>query len=156
MKKIRSGFETNSSSAHSLVIDHSDESVIHPISELGFIDEANFLNVDGETYFGWEWNIWNSPGDKVNYLYIDSGGSDERIQRLKDILMKNTGTFGVNFLSISDSKYDPYVDHQSRGNSEEVFEMTDDNIWRFIMNPNSKFRGGNDNEYGPWSNDEDE
>ena len=154
MKKIRAGFETNSSSAHSFVVDFSDDSPLQEIALLGFKDENNILNVTGETRFGWKWHVWNYPGDKANYLFIDNMNNNERIQRLKDILANNTGADDVIFSDVEDDcsgdvcKY--YIDHQSYGTSEKIFELSDDQIWEFLMNPHCLFRGGNDNEEGPW------
>jgi hypothetical protein len=156
--KIRAGFETNSSSAHSLVLPADGETTLSKTSQLGFIDEANELHISGNTCFGWEWEIWDYPGDKVNYLIIDSGHDEGLINRLKRVIMDNTGTFNVVFDSIVEAKeqgsYNTYVDHQSIGTSAPVRKFNDEQLWNFIMNPSAMIRGGNDNSDGPWRPDD--
>ena len=150
-RKVRAGFETNSSSAHTLVLDDSDVvPTINVNARLGYIDEKNQLHIVGNTEFGWEWEIWDYPGDKVNYLYLDNRHNSAAVDRLKSVLMKYTGTTDVHFDSIYEPKSFAYIDHQSEGTSAPVFELDDEGIWQFIMSTTSAIKGGNDNSDGPF------
>jgi len=134
---MREKFDMNL--AHSFVVNFK-ESTHQPVSILGFIDDIGALHIDGETRFGEKWHSWNYAGDKSNYLFSDNLTNKERIQRLKSILKNNTGAVDVIF---------PEVENHSCGISEKLFELSDSQLWEFIMNPNCMFRGGNDDE-GPW------
>jgi hypothetical protein len=157
MIKVRDGFETNSSSSHSVVISGTDN-VFSDFAMLGILD-GDTLHIDGETNFGWEWEIWSMPGDKINYIIIDS--DDEAVtERIVELIKEKTGAKHVEFTSLDAAKkegsYNAYVDHQSIGTSAEVRGLDNESLWKFIMNPESSFRGGNDNSDGPWSTYDDE
>jgi hypothetical protein len=151
MSVIRDGFETNSSSSHSLII--SDDLDFAPDTNFGPIKDG-VLTVDGVTDFGWQWDIWCMPGDKLNYLYLEAG-SEVRKDRLDQIITENLGVAKIQYFGSADpdsvrSSYRAYIDHQSTGTSSDVWSMTDAQIWGWLTNPNSCIRGGNDNETGPW------
>ena len=151
MSVIRNGFETNSSSSHSLVI--SEDLDFAPDTNFGPIKDG-VLTVDGVTNFGWQWDIWCKPGDKLNYLYLEAHGQDRK-DRLNQIVTSNLGITEIQYFGSSDPdqvriSYNAGIDHQSINTSEEVWSMTDAQIWEWLTNPNSCIHGGNDNETGPW------
>ena len=152
MTKVRDGFETNSSSSHSVVISDSDN-VFTDVAYLGQLElDGETLHVEGETTFGWEWELWSMPGDKLNYILIDNDNDPSVRERLVNLIKEKTGVKYVDFPGVDNAKeYEAYVDHESRGTSRDVLELDDDDLWKFIMNPESSFRGGNDNDDGPWS-----
>lgn len=157
MIKVRDGFETNSSSSHSVVISDVDNA----FTDLSYLGQLEFggktLHVEGETRFGWEWEIWSMPGDKLNYILIDNDNDELVRERLVNLIKEKTGVEHVDFPDFDNApEYGAYVDHQSSGTSQEVLRLDDDELWRFIMNPESAFRGGNDNDEGPWSTYYDE
>ena len=157
MIKVRDGFETNSSSSHSVVISDTDN-VFTNVAMLGAI-EGDTLHIEGETAFGWDWEIWSMPGDKINYILIDS--DDEAVtERIVELVKEKTGVKHVDFPSLTTARaansWSAYVDHQSIGTSVEVRSLDDESLWKFIMNPESSFRGGNDNSDGPWSTYDDQ
>lgn len=145
MKKIRASFETNSSSAHTLVI--SDNEISNTINDLGYFsfnqDKKIFHVSGGETEFGWEWLTYSYPPTKANYLYLD--GDKER---LTNIILEQTSADEVVFQDINEANY-PYIDHQSQGCSTPIFNLSDEEVWHFLMN-DSVIRTGNDNSSGPW------
>jgi len=152
---IRYGFETNSSSSHSLVINPSVD-MLNSINDLGVYEGANESQkfvISGNTRFGWEWEIWDSPADKLFYMLIDADDENftslmrEYIASKVDVTPENVI---FNEFDGRDS-YDCYVDHESHGTSLSIRSKPLDEIWEFIMNPNSCVRGGNDNQCGPWS-----
>jgi len=157
MIKVRDGFETNSSSSHSVVISDSD-SVFTDLAYLGTLElDGGTLHVEGEIAFGWGWELWSMPGDKLNYILIDNDKDELVRERLVNLIKEKTGVKHVDFPGIDNAReYNAYVDHQSAGTSREVLELSDDSLWKFIMNPESAFRGGNDNDNGPWSTYYDE
>lgn len=158
---IRHGFETNSSSSHSLVIS-PDNDVLTDVSKLGVYEdstEGRKFIVSGNTKFGWEWEIWDYPGDKLFYILID-GASEELTNEMRQMVatkaeveFKNVIFDGIDNCN---DNYSCYIDHQSLGTSSDVRRMETEEIWQFIMNPNSCFRGGNDNQCGPWSYNDNE
>lgn len=156
MHKVREGFESNSSSSHTLVIGDISVPLIKELSQLGFLDKSGNFVITGNTRFGWEWEIWDCPSDKASYLRIDCDNNDQRVNRLREIIGKNVGVeaYRVIFDGIDDDDpdtlYSYYIDHQSAGTSAEVFDGDDDAVWNFIMNPSAKILGGNDNSDGPW------
>lgn len=155
MIRVRDGFETNSSSSHSVVISDSDNTFTD-LAYLGIID-GETLHVEGETIFGWEWELWSMPGDKLNYILIDNDNDELIRERLINLIKEKTGVKHVDFPGIDGGgEYNAYVDHQSKYTSGKVLELGDDDLWKFIMNPESAFRGGNDNDDGPWSTYYDE
>lgn len=149
MIKIRRTFETNSSSAHTLVI--SDNDICHSFSDLGHFTFENGKKIfhvsGGDSAFGWNWLVYADAPSKANYLYLD-GNQERLISIIKNFTQADEVMFD-DILEENSARYGAYIDHQSRGTSYKVFSMTDKEIWRFIMN-DSAIRTGNDNSDGPW------
>lgn len=153
MHKVREGFESNSSSSHTLVIGDLSMPLIKELNMLGKLDDDGNFVITGNTRFGWEWETWDFPADKACYLRIDCEHNNNRVDQLREVIGKNVGVepWRVIFEGIDDAdkSYSYYIDHESVGTSSEVFCGGDDAIWNFIMNPSAKILGGNDNEDGP-------
>lgn len=152
----RRGWETNSSSSHSLVLDPKAEAVFRKAAEFGFVKDG-VLTIQGKSDFGWEWEIWDDPSDKVNYLLID--GFPPR--RMIDLLIANLGVDEVKIEILNDVEgiggrssgmevSGGSLDHQSAGTTARIQALSDEEVWAFITNPENMIRGGNDNEDGPW------
>jgi hypothetical protein len=155
MHKVREGFESNSSSSHTLVIGDISVPLIKDLAQLGHVDEKGNFIIAGNTRFGWEWEIWDFPADKACYLRIDSDNEPWLIDRLREAIGENVGVEPQNVIfegiddEDPDTMYSYYIDHQSVGTSVEVLNGGKESIWNFIMNPESMVEGGNDNEDGP-------
>ena len=151
MKQIReNAFETNSSSSHSLVLSPDNIEYI-PDTYFGIIDKEGtlFVNIK-DVNFGWQWEIWNSAEEKLQYLYLDHKYNTQYIHDLEQLLIEKLSIVSV--LWVDDDNYSN-IDHQSNGTS---YEITIDKAWDFLTNPHSVIRGGNDNEEGPWDYDEED
>lgn len=154
---FRKGWETNSSSSHSLVLDPSEKSVFRKAAEFGPV-EGGILTINGKVDFGWEWEIWDDPGDKVNYLLVDGFP----VERMIHLLTTRLGVDDVRFEVMSpvegignrnagwERNEVGGIDHQSVGTTSRIQSLTDDEVWAFITNPKNVIRGGNDNSEGPW------
>lgn len=145
MKTVRHAvFETNSSSTHSISI-NSDTELYGSITP----DENGVITLTGGR-FGWEWKRYNDCLTKANYCAIDSDGSDEKRNMLREVIMEHTGASDVVFqvtTSYKDDEYS-YIDHQSVGTSHPTFSSKE-NLKNFIFNRNSYLFTGNDNDYEP-------
>ena len=150
--KRRGKPETNSSSSHSLVVEVGSNSVLNSCAEFGPISEDGELHITPTTQdFGWQWAIWDDPATKLAYLLHD--GFDK--ERMVSILNANlVGKFGVTSIRLPNLKDGYGIDHQSIGTSSEVRDLSDEDVWQFLIGP-SVIRGGNDNEPGPYDNDDD-
>ncbi len=152
----RRGWETNSSSSHSLVLDPLAKAVFREAAEFGFVKDR-VLTIHGNEDFGWEWEIWTDPSDKVNYLLIDGFPPDRMIR----LLIANLDIDDVKIAVLQDVEgiggrsagmelKGGSIDHQSVGTTAKIRSLSDEEVWAFITNPNNMIRGGNDNEEGPW------
>lgn len=145
MTKVQNNFETNSSSCHSLCIANTD-TPFEDLATLGYKDEDGVFYVTGETTFGWQVSLYNDAGSKANYLRIDNEHDKEFVDRLRSIIASNIGGDKVVFEGVDCAKkYDAYIDHQSQGTSFPVTQLSDEEIWKFIMNPDCSFQTDNDN-----------
>lgn len=152
---IRNGFETNSSSSHSLTL--VSELTVQPDYNIGDL-EGTVLTIPGEFGFGWQWDIWDDAMSKIAYIYLDRcchGNHDkdtvpdpESLARLCSILTTYSGK-EIKTIKLSEDGYH-YIDHDSAGTTSELWQQSDEAIWKFITNPGCAIRGGNDNEEGPW------
>lgn len=167
---IRHCFETNSSSSHSLVITPDAPLPSVQSHDFGFLskdDKKTILVIQGQTEFGWQWDIWDKPGDKANYLYIDA--SYEQRYRLRNLIKTKFNVDEVVFLlgsqdswvldlacpaAIEEARLDAskaYIDHDSAGTSrDDRIWANDETLWAFLVSDQNLIRGGNDNEEGPW------
>lgn len=126
MKQTRYGFETNSSSTHSLVVsgirqqsvwNDGTERVefkasreLNPIALLGELQNDGTFIISGNIAFGWGIELWNFPADKATYLMLDEEseikcGTPKTIEfreRLRKLIAKKSGAEGVTFLGIDE------------------------------------------------------
>ena len=157
MINIRKGtFETNSSSTHSIVITKGSEK----------IDIPEKISIDLSDYgFGWEYDTYNSPEEKIAYLifglttetYYDN--LLEATKRL-DVLVKTITKWvkdveikGLKFTVYNGHPYfeveDGYVDHAS--DMKELIDAVLENeelLKRYLFSTDSFIATGNDNEDG--------
>ena len=118
----RSGFATNSSSSHSIILTPPNST-----SHLGNISEGN--------EFGWNWFLQQSFDQKLNYIMVALNHmSDEEL---------------IELLSVSQSDldrnrpHDGYIDHDSVG-------LIDSDNAKIVLHSNSiSILGGNDNSETP-------
>lgn len=145
-------FETNSSSTHSIVIVKDEKE----------LDIPDKMTIHLEEDFGWDYRIFNSAEDKLEYLIfgiIDSADSIteaiENIEKLVQIVKKWVNKIyikGIKLELYSDKFYistEGYLDH---GNyTKELLDNVLNNeelLKRFLFSPLSFIATGNDNEEG--------
>ena len=133
-KLIRSGvFETNSSSSHSVsVANETKEFVLDTI----YPDQDGIVEVSGDE-FGWEWFKHNDAQTKASYAAQQFAHNDDSLDKLKEVIMEQTGAEDVVFIGLGSG----YVDHDSMG----ILETSKEWLKNFIFNKNSWLFGGNDN-----------
>ena len=169
MEHVRkAAFETNSSSTHSIVIEHGE----FVASKLPVV-KGEVEIFPGE--FGWEIADYNDPATKASYCLtylmasankvdFDSKSNREvvrfrmsnvdsvthsvevqrRLHQLSRVIEEETGAIPV-FSSVPCGWYPwGYIDHQSHGVCAEAFD-SDESLRNFIFNPNSTLHTDNDN-----------
>lgn len=149
MKQIRQAWETNSSSSHSLVLENTPGMPVDA-THFGAVEDNILRVIFQETCFGWQWDVWDTPIEKLAYLILD--GLD--VERAERILTRNLNVKTTIIPELDNTNYNAYIDHQSIGTSWEVRNSSDEEIWQFLTN-DSEILGGNDNEGGPWDTGED-
>jgi len=152
-KHIRGGvFETNSSSSHSLVLARTDNILDVPFSPA--IMERGVVDIQTGEY-GWNVETFTHTMDKLSYLYTDAmGGSmdtdtpdpenNDKLKMIVDAVKEHTGC-DVNFVVEDDFYPFGYIDHQSVGECDEVWDAGVEGVKRFVFNPDSYFMTDNDN-----------
>ncbi len=152
-KHIRgSVFETNSSSTHSLVLANTDN--IMPVPFNIETMASGIINVYAGEY-GWSEETFTGTMDKLSYLYTDAminlcetdipdPEKNDKLKLIVEAVKEHTGC-NVNF--IVDSHWYPfgYIDHQSIGECDEVWEAGVEGVKQFVFNPDSYFITDNDN-----------
>lgn len=143
MRIIRKGmFETNSSSAHSIIISNKGTfEKIKPESDGSITIEAR--------EFGWEIEDYNSFYVKASYCltYAKQINDESLIAILAEVISKNTGATEVVFKPWcfgSDYSEWGYIDHQSSDVCAEAFAC-EESLTQFLFNPNSSLHTDNDN-----------
>jgi hypothetical protein len=133
-KLIRSGvFETNSSSSHSVsVANETKEFVLDTI----YPDQDGVVEVSGDE-FGWQWFKYNDAQTKASYAAQQFAHNDDELDKLKEVIMEQTGAEDVVFIGLGSG----YVDHDSMG----ILQTSKEWLKNFIFNKNSWLFGGNDN-----------
>lgn len=154
-------FETNSSSTHSICISQKEEKLAIP-KEIK-ID----LNRD-EYEFGWSYEKWDTPEEKLAYLILGIVGRnwyytslveataqiEKVLTRLKEWGVENVVIKGINFDLYSKDIYlstdcNSYLDHSAEtGELIEYLLERGDNLKNFLFSSKSFILGGNDNEEG--------
>lgn len=136
--KIRNNvFETNSSSTHSISISKDSEGILDTIVP---DDDGTIIFHGGE--FGWEWERYNDPMTKANYLavYLCCVKDDEHNKEFFERVIKDhTGAKEIIF------DVSGYIDHQSHSTAVDAFE-SEETLKNFIFNPKSYLFTGNDND----------
>lgn len=152
-KQTRTGvFETNSSSTHSLVLCESNNLLPQPFSD-NITEQGVVTASAGE--FGWNEETFTSVYDKLSYLYTDAmqyaDGNDEpnpaeneKLRMIVDAVKDHTGCV-VGFAKSGGYWDYGYIDHQSVGLCEEVWEKGVEGVKQFLFNPESYFETDNDN-----------
>lgn len=161
MKQIRRGvFETNSSSTHSVTVDHSKGLSPNYL----YVSEDGYIHVEfGE--FGWE--IWDYTdqesrlsylltmarylngcneaywGDETNEADIENFIETHDFERINEVVAECAGCKGL-WLEPSDG----YIDHQSRedySTLDDFLREYDTDIKEFIFGAGVTLRTDNDN-----------
>lgn len=152
-KHIRgSVFETNSSSTHSLVLAGTDNILAAPFNS-NVMERGVITVYSGE--YGWEVETFTDIYDKLSYLYTDAmlNASDtdypdpkenKKLQMIVDAVKEHTGC-DVQFAQENDFYPFGYIDHQSVGLCDEVWEAGIEGVKQFVFNPDSYFKTDNDN-----------
>lgn len=153
MKKIRPGvFETNSSSSHSLVLDESSNLLDQPFSDA--VVASGIVEINAGEY-GWEEDSFNSVGEKLSYLYTDAGMNlpddinpnlyteSDKLNMIRDAIKYHAG-LDTHFEEYEGS-FPGYIDHQSLGTCDTVWNKGVDGVVKFVFNPESSFETDNDN-----------
>lgn len=141
MKKIRKGiFETNSSSSHSIHIDHDTQ-----LMDISLIPDSNGIITIECDYYGWDWDTLRGAHEKANYCLTDVRNNTEKKELLREVIMEQTGAKEVKF--ITDGDY-VGIDHQSSGNTHEAFKSKE-LLRNLIFNERSTIHTGNDNSEAP-------
>lgn len=141
-KQVRQNvFETNSSSSHSISIEPSSDGLYDTIIP---DEEGNVILCGGE--FGWEIEEYTDALTKANYCAVDQLNDDSKIEMLKEVIKEQTGCNDViiNFSDEWNKANYSYIDHASRGTTNEAFYSKED-LRNFIFSKNSILYTDNDN-----------
>lgn len=147
--KIREGFISNSSSSCFVVVSNNGN-YHRPSLEIN--NGTLIIGDHGNMEFGWEFEKFYGFWDKVNWAVMQahySNMSEQRIAMIKKVIMDaypEVKEIDIRLKSDDDGgdRYSGYIDHQSVGESEEIFD--NESILRnFIFGANSYVQGGNDN-----------
>lgn len=154
MQQIRSSvFETNSSSSHSLVVCSDGNLTLAPFSKYEI--ERGFVGVISGEY-GWDIETFHDVYDKLSYIYTDACRSlektddpntvqNKKLNLIRKAIKLHTGLECV-FLKEDDEWYPfGYIDHQSVGETYEVWDRGVDSVIDFLFNKKSYFETDNDN-----------
>ena len=154
MKRFRKNiFETNSSSTHSFTIEN------------GSYEIKPEIKPDWYAEFGWQWENWSSPEEKLAYIcrcllsyeyYYKSDDEEEweedrlneNIKRILTPFQERLANLGVKFEIPTHKDLEKgYVDHADwyQEEIEEIIE-TDDELLNFLFNYDCEINGGNDND----------
>lgn len=163
MKKLirQSVWETNSSSTHSLSITSSNN-----LNDTIIPAEDGTITLTGGE-FGWEIEDYWDAFTKANYCALDICPRDwvayrkysadykshedikpeinseeaelnDRLKMLVKVIKEHTGAYSIIF------KLEGYIDHQSRGTSNEAFE-NEETLKQFLFSKSSGLHTDNDN-----------
>jgi hypothetical protein len=148
-KQTRQGvFETNSSSTHSISIVTAD---LNSVMDTIIPDEDGNIILSGGD-FGWEQATYHDAETKANYMLVyamDWSGDkkDEFLERLKEVIIEQTGCNDVIFKGNSSDYYEfGYIDHQSAEDHDYHYIFYDkEELRQFIFNGASYLETDNDN-----------
>lgn len=168
--------ETNSSSSHSVVICVDDNLLVD--NSLLPMDENGVIHIPCRENFGWEYEKYNDPMTKIQYvcgILWQNKSNRKMVKKLKDIIINYTGATDVLFeweekkknanTPEDEEENDDYywesgapgIDHNSSDIFPEIIESTK-SLKNFIFNSKSWLYLGNDNSEAPegFYEDEDE
>lgn len=141
MKNIRYNiFETNSSSSHSISLSDISDGIMNTIK----CNNKGIITLVGGD-FGWEYQKYNDPLTKANYCVTDQYHRPDNIEILKEVIKDHTGCKKVNI----ELSTNAYIDHQSRGTTDDIFSLGKEAIRQFIFNDRAYLFTGNDNDMAP-------
>lgn len=129
--KIRSGFVSNSSSSSFVVIGSGTQDAPKPGTVLKF-------DYDGETQFGWGPELVFGMQSRLNWAILQAEYYPELCGAIRAAIESVGCTWD------DTAEVDGYIDHQSIGNSLEIFDSTS-NMVAFLFGENSFIRVDNDN-----------
>lgn len=133
-------FETNSSSTHALSVFKKDGDYEIPTSMHLVINDFSF---------GWEISSYNTPDDKLAYLWIltDYFEDAERDEYRKKIISMLYAIGVTDFTWEEGNGWGGYVDHGSEALEFLTHILSDMDLFEgFIFNPLSMINTGNDND----------
>ena len=153
VRLVRHGFETNSSSAHSITL---GESAVY--DSITPNDEG--VIVLREYEFGWEWETYTTVEARLAYAYIyardwSGGYRTHFMDTLETVVRNHTGATAIvmgrtnewgNYDEYAEEDIGGYIDHQSVENGELDYLFQDPTLLKkFIFNAGSTIETGNDN-----------
>lgn len=145
MKKVRNEvFETNSSSAHSKTLSRNENGEFD--KKLSIVVKPAW---NGE--FGWEFETWNTIGQKLAYMIrclVCYDFNEKNFQDKIKPIQERLHNLGIDFELPTYEEYgNGYVDHEDwyQGEIEYIYE-DDDRLLAFLLNNESYIEGGNDND----------
>ena len=110
-------FETNSSSAHALIVP----------KEIKNIEEIKDYDVEiTADEFGWGYEEYNDPYTILSYLWTGLQGTSAE-ERLHELFPK------IKFIPFQED-YDCYIDHQSHDLPFVLIEQSDDVVYNIVAN----------------------
>lgn len=173
--KLRSDFVTNSSSSSFVAIatkgrlnqlkdfvTYAREAGVNVPYTAGWDDEEECER--GETEFGWGIQVYDDVNSKLNYLVMQCGYDQQKLERLKRVFHDCTGMdLDVSYLLNEKKKDDDddeerfnnlcYIDHQSvSGDILDTIFTTDGTLTQFLFNDASVVIQGNDNRDNDFDN----
>lgn len=158
--------ETNSSSSHSVVICSKGNYLTKNDPEWDLdMDQDGVIRIPGNVNFGWEYEKYNDPLTKIQYvcgIFCRENNYSKKLKGLSEIIKKFTGASKIIYQWEEDFanevaagadpedvyKQVPEIDH----NSSDIFaDIVEDSktIKDFIFNPKSWLFLGNDNSSAP-------
>jgi hypothetical protein len=161
--KIRQGFVSNSSSSSFVVINYADlDNVLIDNCKKSIQKNTGKLIIhqkDGESNFGWQFEIYKDFTSKVIFSYIQAKYMIEKnskwMNMLETVLKDELNAIEIEWdIVVSgdnnpDKRMTAYIDHQSASNegmNTEIFDSPK-NLRYFLFGKNSYIQCGNDNTY---------
>lgn len=134
--KTRVGFVSNSSSTSFVVIGNGSNMSV----------SKHQIVIDDVYEFGWEHTRTIYVSGRIAFAWMQAQyqGNDTWLNWIKEIVKEVTGHELICKIDVNNS-YESYIDHQSIGMSNEIFESKD-SLKRFMFDNDSYVEMGNDNE----------
>lgn len=133
----RSVFETNSSSAHAIIVKKTGQYATEAMIMEPFYNEDHKLHPwESEMEFGRMFNVLTTWEEKLYFVFASYSGDEPKINETLAIVTKRVQSFnGIEWpLDHYDNKpYHGYVDHQSMGLLQYFLEDRSINLDEFIF-----------------------